>query len=108
MGLEADADSGADAGAGPYAAKPSIATPGLAQVWDYPLSREEKMRRLHQLWDMECVAAEEENRKAEAKNQQLSHEYEVERHVVATEEEVERSADSVAAAARARVLLTDA
>merc|ERR1712232_518031 len=105
--LEALADSGADAGAGPWAGQPLVITPKLAQMWDYPLSRDEKMRRLHQLWDLECVAAEEVNRKTQARNQQLSHEYNMERRAVALEDEVERSAASVTDAEQSNVAAKD-
>lgn len=71
---DAGAAAGGEAGTDSRAGPPVSLSPIVGQSWDYPLSRSEKVKRLHLLWDFEVAAAEEENKKAREKVEQLARE----------------------------------
>jgi hypothetical protein len=71
---DAGATAGGEAERDPGAGPPMSLSPIVGQSWDYPLSRSEKVKRLHLLWDFEVAAAEEENKKAREKVEQLARE----------------------------------
>lgn len=68
VGAKVRADYGPDFVEG----QPVALATSHGQAWDYPLSRDEKLLRIHQLWDLECVAAEAENRNSQQKLTRLS------------------------------------